>query len=97
MESRSIKKTAFCPYGLWEFTVIPYGLTCATQTCQRGLDTILQNCKHCVDNYVDDCIVFSDDMTSHIEDLRLVQGELQGAGFTLLAQNVHLEQTQSLI
>ena len=61
MEEQSIEKTAFCPgpgYGLWEFTRMPYGLTCATQTCQRGLDTILQNCKHCVDNYVDDCIVF---------------------------------------
>ena len=86
MEAHSIEKTAFCPgpsYGLWEFTVMPYGLTCATQTCQRGLDTILQNCKHCVDNYVDDCIVFSDDMTSHIQDLRLVLGKLQAAGFTL--------------
>ena len=62
---------------------MPYGLTCATQTCQRGLDTILQNCKHCVDNYVDDCIVYSDDMTSHIQDLRLVLGKLQAAGFTL--------------
>ena len=86
METHSIEKTAFCPrpgYGLWEFTVMPYDLTCVTQTCQFGLDTILQNCKHCVDNYVDDCIVFSDDMTSHIQDLRLVLGKLQAAGFTL--------------
>ena len=86
MEAQSIEKTAFCPgpgYGLWEFTRMPYGLTCATQTCQRGLDTILQNCKHCVDNYVDDCIVFSDDMTSHIRDLRLVLEKLKAAGLTL--------------
>ena len=86
MEAQSIEKTAFCPgpgYGLWEFTVMPYGLTCATQTCQRGLDTILQNCKHCVDNYVDNCIVFSDDMISHIQDLRLVLGKLQAASLTL--------------
>ena len=42
MEKSSIEKTAFCPgpgYGLWEFSVMPYGLTGATQTCQRGLDT----------------------------------------------------------
>ena len=48
MEAQSIEKTAFCPgpgYGLWEFTVMPYGLTGATQTCQRSLDTILQHCK----------------------------------------------------
>lgn len=37
MSPDSIEKTAFCPgpgYGLWEFTVMPYGLTGATQTCQ---------------------------------------------------------------
>ena len=86
MQKHSIEKTAFCPgpgYGLWEFTRMPYGLTCATQTCQRGLDTIFQNCKYCVDNYVDDCIVFSDNMNSHIQDLRQVLGKLQAAGFTL--------------
>ena len=39
MNSGSIEKSAFCPgpgHGLWEFTVMPYGLTNATQTCQRG-------------------------------------------------------------
>ena len=71
MDQDSIEKTAFCPgpgYGLWEFTVMPYGLTGATQTCQRGLDDILRECKYCVDNYVDDCIVYTSDMGSHIRD-----------------------------
>ena len=45
---------------------MPYGLTGATQTCQQGLDTILADCKYCVDNYIDDCIVYSDDMESHM-------------------------------
>ena len=57
MDTGSIEKTAFCPgpgYGLWEFTVMPYGLTNATQTCQRGLDKVLKECKDCVDNYIDD-------------------------------------------
>ena len=86
MQEQSIEKTAFCPgpgYGLWEFVVMPYGLTGATQTCQQGLDTILADCKYCVDNYVDDCIVYSDDMNSHIRDLQEVLGRLQQAGFTL--------------
>jgi len=77
MQSDSVEKTAFCPapgYGLWEFTVVPYGLTGTTQTCQWGLDTVLQSCKCCVDNYVDDCIVCSVDMQSHITDLRKVLG-----------------------
>ena len=62
---------------------MPYGLTGATQTCQRGLDEVLKDCKDCVDNYVDDCIIFSDTLDSHIEHLRHVLGHLQSAGFTL--------------
>ena len=47
MGSTSIEKTALCPdpgYDLWEFTVMPYGLTGATQTCQHGLDEALKDC-----------------------------------------------------
>ena len=62
---------------------MPYGLTGATQTCQKGLDTILADCKYCVDNYVDDYIVYSDDLNSHIRDLQEVLGRLQQADFTL--------------
>ena len=87
MEEQSIEKTGFCPgpggYGLWEFMVMPYGLTGATQTCQQGLDSVLADCKYCVDNYVDDCIVYSNDMESHIRDLQEVLGRLLKAGFTL--------------
>ena len=86
MNQSSIEKTAFCPgpgYGLWEFTVMPYGLTGATQTCQRGLDKVLKDCKDCVDNYIDDCIVFSDDMQSHGKDLQRVLSRLLNAGFSL--------------
>ena len=86
MQKESIEKTAFSPgpgYGLWEFTVMPYGLTGATQTCQQGLDTVLHDYKYCVDNYVDDCVVFSKDMASHARDLEKVLGALQAAGFTL--------------
>ena len=86
MESTSVEKTAFCPgpgYGLWEFTVMPYGLTGATQTCQRGLDEVLKECKDCVDNYVDDCIIYSTDMKTHASDLKRVLSRLQDAGFTL--------------
>ena len=83
MQKESIEKTAFSPgpgYGLWEFTVMPYGLTGATQTCQQGLDTVLHNCKYCVDNYADDIVDFSIDITSHARDLQKVLGALQDVG-----------------
>ena len=96
MSPTSIEKTAFCPepgYGLWEFTVRPYGLTGATQTCQRGLDQVLKDCKDCVDNYNDDCIVFSDDMQSHMRDLQRVLSRLRNAGFTLRGSKCFFEKT----
>ena len=94
MSPTSIEKTAFCPgpgYGLWEFTVMPYGLTGATQTCQRGLDQVLNDCKDCVDNYIDDCIVFSDNMQSHVRDLHRILSRLRNAGFALVDPSVFSE------
>lgn len=99
MEEHSIEKTAFCPgpgYGLWEFTVMPYGLTGATQTCQQALDHILKSCKDCVDNYVDDLIVFSDDLKSHIRDLRRVLLKLQAAGLTLRGSKCFFGNTKAV-
>lgn len=39
-----------------------YGLTGVTQTCWTGLNEIFHECHDCVDNNVDDIIVFSDDI-----------------------------------
>ena len=61
MDESSVEKTAFSPgpgYGLWEFVVLPYGLTGATQICQRGLDELFRDCHNCVDNYVEYIIIF---------------------------------------
>ena len=96
MHQASIEKTAFSPgpgYGLWEFVVMPYGLTGATQTCQRGLDGLFSECHDCVDNYIDDIIIFSDGMESHITDLRQVLEKLQSAGFTLKGSKCLLGQS----
>ena len=74
---------------------MPYGLTGATQTCQRALDHTLKTCKDCVDNYVDDLIVFSDDMTSHISDLCRVLQKLKATGFTLRGSKCFFWQCKS--
>ena len=86
MEPQSVEKTAFCPgpgYGSWEFNRLLYALTGAMQTCQRGFDNILQDCKYCVDNNVDDRIVFSNDMSTHADDLKRILSQLLNIGFTL--------------
>ena len=94
MELESIKKMACCPgtcYGVWEFTRMPYGLTRATQTCQRGHDNILQNSKDCTDNYLEGCI-FSTNMAAHINDFQRVLGQLQAAALTLRGLKCFLKQ-----
>ena len=61
MDQVSTEKTAFSPgpgYGLWEFVVMLYGLTGATQTCQCGLDELFCECHDCVDNYVHGIFIF---------------------------------------
>ena len=63
---------------------MPYGLNGAMQTCQHALDEVLYKFYDCVDNYVDDVIVFSDDMFSHINNLQHVFKKLKSAGFTLI-------------
>ena len=47
---------------------MPYGLTGATQTCQRGLGKVLKHCKDRLDNYTDNCIVVSNSMEFHINN-----------------------------
>ena len=96
MHESSIETTAFSPepgYSLWKFVAMLYGLTGATQTCQRCFVEIFQECHDCVDNYIGDIIVYSDDITSHKSDLRLVLEKLKLAGFTLRGSKCILEQT----
>jgi len=71
MVPQSIEKTVFV-LGQVMNSGIPYGFTGATQICQRDLDNCLKNCKDCVNNYVDDCIIFFDNMATHIQDLTKV-------------------------
>ena len=58
-------------------------LTGATQTCQYALDEVFHECHDCVDNYIDDIIVFSDYMYSHINNLWRIFKKLKSAGFIL--------------
>ena len=52
------------------------------------------DCKDCVDNYVDDFIIFSDDVESHISDLRHVLSRLKGTIHPPRVQMFFLAKTQ---
>ena len=80
-------KTAFVYHrGLFEHTVMPFGLCNASATFQRTMNAVLSGLEHrivCV--YVDDIIVYSKTFGKHIEDLEEVFARLDEVGLSLKA------------
>ena len=72
MAPDDIKKTAIItPFGMFEFLRLPFGLRNAGQTFQRLMDQVLGGLPYCF-VYVDDILVFSPDLSSHVVHLREV-------------------------
>ena len=79
------EKTAFVSHhGLFEFSVMPFGLCNAPATFQRFMDNSFGGLKwkSCL-IYLDDIIVFSSTFEDHLKDLKEVFIRLQEAGLHL--------------
>ena len=65
-------KTAFkTRYGLFEYTVMPFGLTNAPATFQRWINpTLNKYLDICCLVYLDDILIYSNDLTQHKKDVR---------------------------
>ena len=78
-------KTAFSDGArLFQFTRMPYGLKTAPQTFQRTINLVLSSVlgRHTA-AYLDDVVIFSEDMDSHLLHLRETLTLLHRAGFRL--------------
>ena len=88
MKASDVEKTAFvCSEGLYEFTVMPFGLCNAPATYQRVMNLLLagltwQSCLV----YIDDILIYSPDFKTHLKDLSVVLERLIEAGFMLKAK-----------
>ena len=86
LSEESIPYTAFTvgPLGFFECVRMPFGLTNAPATFQRLMETCLgdMHLNWCI-IYLDDVIVFSKDIPSHLERLRGVFTKLREAGLKL--------------
>ena len=70
--------------GFYECKRMPFGLTNAPTTCQRLMETYLGDLNfHWHIIYLDDIIIFSTDLASHIERLDAVFWKLEEAGLQL--------------
>ena len=72
VESSDVAKTAITtPFGLFEFTRMPFGLRNAAQTFQRFMDQVLRGLDFCY-VYIDDVLIASHSPEEHKLHLRLV-------------------------
>ena len=84
MADEDREKTTFSsPMGLYQFTVMPFGLSRAPATFQRMMDQNLRGLSEFVGVYLDDVVIYSSNWTEHLQHLRKVFERLQEAGLTL--------------
>ena len=94
MESASQEKTAFITHmGLYEFTVMPFGLCNAPATFQRLMERVLVGLARdkCI-VYLDDILVIGRTFEEHITNLKEVFSRLSGAGLKLKPSKCRLVQ-----
>ena len=70
------------PFGLFEFTRMPFGLKTAAQTFQRLMDSVTAKLRG-VFVYIDDVLVASETAEQHESDLRQLFGALKRCGLVL--------------
>ncbi|BHF71885.1 hypothetical protein SprV_0401494600 [Sparganum proliferum] len=89
IEASDVPKTAVAtPFGLFEFTRMPFGLRNATQTFQRFIDQVLRGLDF-VYAYVDDLLVASSDSTEHEAHLRQLFERLDSYGVIINVAKYH--------
>ena len=76
-------RTAFTtPFGLYQFTVMPFGLQGAPATFQRMMDVLLKGIRDYAEAYLDDLVIFSRTWEEHCQHLKSVLSRLREAGLT---------------
>ena len=74
------EKTAFTTgEGLYEFNVLPFGLTGSPPTFQRCMNFVLMDATHAM-VYIDDVIIYSKTFKEHLNDLECVFQKLLSGG-----------------
>ena len=84
-------RTAFTtPFGLYQFTVMPFGLQRAPAMFQRMMDVLLKGIRGYAGAYLDDLVVFNNSWEEHCEQLRAVLQRLREAGLTAKPEECQL-------
>ena len=77
-------KTAFItPFGLFQFRVLPFGLSGAPASFQRLMDNLVRGCEGYAAAYLDDLVIYSNTFEQHLEHLAEVFKNIGEAGLTV--------------
>ena len=83
LAAESKEKTAFAtPGGLWQYRMLPFGLSGAPATFQRLMDQVLKPHKEYAAAYLDDVVIQSPDWDSHLPRVEKVLESIREAGLT---------------
>ena len=78
MNEKDKEKTAFaCHRGLFEFNVMPFGLSNAPAVFQELMSVVLQGCDRFATAYLDDIMIFSATLEEHMHHLKIIFGKLR--------------------
>lgn len=89
-----IPKTAITtPFGLFEFTRMPFGLRNAAQTFQRIMDSVFKNINF-VFVYIDDILIASPDIETHYIHVKTVANLLNQAGLQVNIEKCEFEKKE---
>lgn len=84
MEENSKPLTAFSTHnGTYQWRVMPFGLSGASGTFQRLMDSVLREHNDYAHAYIDDIIIFSESWDLHILHLNRVLDRLEQFGFSV--------------
>ncbi len=76
--------TAFrTPLGIFQFTVLPFGIHGAPATFQRLMDRVLQGWEDWSAAYLDDMVIHSNSWVEHLQHLQQILKRIEEAGLTL--------------
>ena len=83
MSEKDKAKTAFTtPRGLFQFQVMPFGLSGAPSTFQRMMDTLIRGPESYTAVYLGDIIIFSETWKEHVQHIRAILTCLQESNLT---------------
>ena len=83
LTERAKEVSAFVtPSGLYQYKVMPFGMRNAPATFQRLINSVIRGVKGC-EAYIDDVIIYSDNWSDHLEQIRTFFKRIRDANLTI--------------